>query len=472
MNFTWFADAKARYPATLAVDAMNWPNANANALNPLTLTSCATLQAALGQANPGDMILIESGEYKACELSITRSGTQSQPIVITSKAKALNQSGAVTFSNGSIFAKLKNAASHYVIGGFKFTGQSVSVFTLDAGKIVNGSTYKDGSTNIRFTDNHYEGIGKASGSNEGVIVAGVRSKRIRIDHSSFVSNYNHIRFKNNKDDGAYYSASKDARIDHNYFGPAATNGFIDGVPYEISAIQTCCGAVSENSDALTLTFEHNVVEHARTKHTDGEVVEAKTSGMIVRNNIIWSDNAAVSLRQGFNSSVESNYLVGTGVTVLGANHVVSNNYIDGQNRLKTGIAMPRWGRRQPANCTTLPSTHDNLILQNTVLDTSEYGLRIGDCDYGACRPITDSLISDNYIKSNSGVLAHYNTADEPGRATACNASTISKSYLYDNAGDADGGRNTRNEFTGNVFSKSGSASYGSAFTLDINATVN
>jgi len=421
------------------------------------------------------MILVDSGEYKACQISITRSGTKNQPIVIAPKAKALNGSGTVTFSGGKTFATFKKAASNYIIGGFRFVDQSATAFKLEAGVITQDAAgkpvYKNGSTDIRFTDNHYEGIGKAYGSNKGLILAGVRSHRIRIDHSAFISNYNHVRFKNDKDDGSFFSTSKDARIDHNYFGPAATSGFIDGVPYEIGAIQTCCGDIKEDADTLTLTFEYNVVEHKRTKNTDSEVLEIKTAGMVVRNNIIWSEDSHVSLRYAFYATIESNYLVGTGITVHGANHIISNNYLDGDNTLLNGITMSRWGRRKPSSCTTLPATRDNLITQNTILNTVKYGLRIGDCDYGACRPITDSLISDNYIKSSSGVLAHFNNSNESGRTEVCNSGTTSKSSKYDKPGDADGGKNSRIDFTANTFSTSGTASNGSAYDVDTDSTV-
>jgi len=466
MNFAWYEDAKAMYTASQPDDPMDWAAAYNRATKRTSVSSCNQLQNALNQAGPGHMILVDSGEYNGCSLSITRSGTQAAPIVVTASAKALNRSGTVTFKGGSTFANIRNAASHYVIGGFRFIGQSISVFDIEAGKTTtdgSGKTvYEDGSTDIRFTDSHYEGIGRARGAKDGVIVVGVRSHRIRVDHSSFISNYNHVRYRNNKDAGSLFSTSKDGRVDHNYFGPAATSGFLSGVHYEIGAFQTCCGDIGEDSDTLTLTFEYNVIEQPKTQNADPEILEIKTAGIVVKNNIIWSEGFAISLRYSFNATVESNYLIGTGIMVHGANHIISDNYIDGNNRLKAGIAMPRWGRRQPDNCTTLPPTHDNLIAGNTILNTAEYGMRIGDCDYGACRPVTNSRIMNNRIQSDSGVLVHYNERREPGRKNACR---------NDKSKDAAGGANTGNTFSGNVFAPKGSASNGSARKLDKKAKV-
>jgi len=146
--------------------------------------------------------------------------------------------------------------------------------------------------------------------------------------------------------------------------------------------------------------------------------------------------------------------------VHGGYHVIADNHIDGAGRIKAGITMPRWGRRQPDNCTTLPATHDNLITGNVILDTSDYGMRIGDCDYGACRPVKDSYIADNYLQSDSGILIHFNTKNEPGRTSACS---------QDRSGDADGGSNTNVTFNSNSYF--GSASRGSAFQLDDQASV-
>jgi len=487
MNFPWFEDAKNSFSALQPDDPIDWPKRFNEAANTVSVNSCTALKTALGRVNPGDMILVAAGQYDSCTVNISRSGTRAAPIVIAAKPRARGTEGRVVFNGGPTFAFFKNAASHYIVGGFQFTGQRNSAIEFSPGKTITtgrSPVYEDGSVNIRLTDNHYEGVGRSSGARRAVIYADVRSQQIRIDHSVFISNYNHIRFTNDKADGALFSASKDARVDHNYFGPAAAaSGFLDRVPYEIGAIQTCCDIIKENSDPLTLIFEYNVVEHLKVKRkgssqslsqrTDSEVIESKTSGMVVRSNIIWSDDekAIVSIRHGFDSKIESNYLVGTGIGIKGANNVVSNNYINGNGRLNAGIIMSRWGRRKPGNCTLIAPTRDNLIVDNTILQTEIYGMRIGDCDFGACRPVTDSLFSNNYIQSSSGTLVHFNTKNEAGRTSICDSDTISKPHLYDRPGDADGGLNTGIIFDNNTYSPSGNAILGKGFDLDQNATL-
>jgi len=69
------------------------------------------------------------------------------------------------------------------------------------------------------------------------------------------------------------------------------------------------------------------------------------------------------------------------------------------------------------------------------------------------------------------VLAHFNTSDEPGRTTVCDSTTISKSYLFDKPGDTIGGANFGIDFAANVFSRAGTAVYGSAYSLDKRALI-
>lgn len=472
MDFDWFEEAKAQYNSSVPDDPIDWRAISAASRNSKNVSSCSQLQSTLDEVSPGTIIMVESGDYNECSVSITRSGTSNQPIVITSRAKALGSNGEVRFIGGNSFGNFSNQASHYIIGGFSFLNQSDSAFKLERGA---GSTdnpvYADGSTDIRFTDSHFEGIGAARGSKDGVIDVGVRSHRIRIDHNSFISNYTHPLWKTRRDDGSHVATSKEGRVDHNYFGPAATRGFLPNVPYEISAVQSCCGYLPEDADELTLTLEYNIVEHPRTEHADGEVFEVKSSGTVIRNNIIWSTRGDISLRQGHSAAVHSNYLVNVGIAVLGSNHVVSNNYINGGGVVRNGISMFRWGRRQPDNCTFLPETHSNLIADNTILDTAEYGMRIGDCDFGACRPITNSRIVNNTISSSTGVLIHFNTDNEPGRSSVCDSRTTNRTSFHDQPGDADGGINSGIVFDSNIYTASGSANHGSGFSLDSNAIV-
>ena len=491
-SFDWFEQAKSQY-GDAPDDPVDWLAIYNNTINQgdrvVTVNTCDELRSATVNSAPGDMILVgnrhdsngvevsnNSDTYFGCSVFIRTSGTSDKPIIITSESKVFSQAGeTILFSGGKRFLVFEDGASHYLIGGLRMQNQTyMAIITSDG--LTEGTEanpiYRDGSTDIRVTDSHFEGIGVMRGSKDGVIDVGVRSHRFRIDHNTFIANYSQVRYDNFPDE----PSTKDARVDHNYFGPAIRTGFLADVPYEIAAFQTNGGA-REDSDDLTLLFENNVIEHPITTHVDGEMLEIKTSGITVRANIAWSGNSAgtrnstISLRQSHRSLVENNYLVGAGVTVHGAEHVVRDNFIDGEGTMRNGITMSRWGRRQPTNCTTLPPTHDNVITQNTILNTSEYGMRIGDEDFGARRPIEDSQITQNYIESNSGVLLHFNTQNLSGRTSVCDSSTVSKGSLFDQPGDADGGVNTGIVFDGNTFAPSGAAVVGSAFALDQNAVL-
>ena len=463
----WYARAKLNY--TTGTDLpVNWPAlyARTPASQRIVVSDADALKKALKSAKPGDMILLKSGTWSAPNMRVTRSGTAAKPIILTSEAKARGVPGEVVIDGGHRAILIDRTAKHLIIGGLRFLNQSYGSVDLPSGPVA-GDTYGTGATDIRITDSWFENVGQAKGSRNGVVRVGERCHRVRIDHNVFIHNYNHVRYRHGT--GSLVSATKDGRVDHNYFGPAATDGFRDGVHYEIGAFQTVGGHVKETSDHLTVTFEYNVIEMPLSSKVDPETLEIKTNGMIVRNNIFDGTGGRrpggglIALRFSHYSTVVSNYCVGVGIKLSGAHHRIAHNYLNGRGTpTQRGIEMCRWGRRKPPDNNTLPPTHHNVIEHNTVLNTARrkwtvHGLRIGDPDFGAVRPIYDCVIRNNIVKSSQGILGHFDTTDQPPQTCKWPRSM---------PGDELGGSNSNIVFTSNYFENTGKAQIGNIRDLD------
>jgi len=409
------------------------------------------MQAALDAVDPGDVILVEGGDHEDWNLQFHRSGTAERPVVVTALSKATGEGTPVTFHDSTRFGRFQ-WASFYIMGGFTFENILQEVYRLDETE-----TSDPASTDNRFTDSTYRGCGVQRGAAVGLIDIHGRSHRTRIDHSVFEHNYSHIRVRYDSADREL-GTTQDTRVDHNIIRDPATSGFRSGVYYEIAAFQTCCGGGGAGNPPIPLLFEHNEIHHFRGPNADHEILEIKSSGAVIRHNRITSDGSSVSLRGGNHSVVHSNLLEGANISMHGAYHQIYNNIINGAGVVKQGISVFRWGRRGPPNCTNTADTHDLLIAHNTIVDTHSYGIRIGDCGSGACRPLHDNIdIYNNLISMSEGKVLHVNTRHEDGRTETC---------ASDNPGDADGGTNSGITLRGNLFHARGSAVVGSGVEVD------
>src|SRR5688572_23208528 len=82
----------------------------------IVVASLADLQAAIGNAKPGDVIQLKNGVYTTTEdIVIKSAGTKSQPITISAQ-----QAGSVEITGSGGFS-LVSPAAYIVISGFNFT---------------------------------------------------------------------------------------------------------------------------------------------------------------------------------------------------------------------------------------------------------------------------------------------------------------------------------------------------------------
>lgn len=426
-----------------------------------TVDTHADMQAAVDAAVPGDMVLVKSGDYSGWDIVFSARGTAQKPIVVTSESKAKGLGvGGVTFRGVWNWGHFYQT-SWLIVGGFNFDNISETVFYLHK-----TDTAEDANTDNRFTDNTFQNCGVRRGNATAVIEVFGRNHRNRFDHSLFQGNYTScVRVRWESDD-RNLGPSTETRVDHNHFGLAASVGYDPTVEiYDPIPLSTCCSTFRESDPDPTILFEHNTVEHRKVhSEVSDSVASFGLGGATVRYNTFVSDGRTLRL-VGHRGRVYGNVLVGADLYIQGSNHRVVNNVLVSNDEVDTAISLPRWGRMAPTACNLLQDTHDVLIAHNTILGALTHGLRIGDCNGGACRPLHDNiLIANNLVSMSAGTLIHYNTKDEAGRTTVCDEATYG--WKADSPGDADGGLNTGVTFRGNLYHATGEATVGSAHDLD------
>src|SRR5262249_12603098 len=115
-------------------------------------------------------------------------------------------------------------------------------------------------------------------------------------------------------------------------------------------------------------IEYNLFEKA---DGDSEAVSVKSSNNIVRYNTIINSRGTISLRHGWNNTVEGNILIGgtTGIRFCGNYHTVTNNLV--QDTAGQPIEVGGGEIRDDTNNTTAHEAADHaLVAFNTITGTS------------------------------------------------------------------------------------------------------
>lgn len=416
---------------------INWASviaaANGTTCN---VTSEAEFEACVAAAGPGDVILIEDGTYSYCEVVISSNGTAAQPVIYTAR-----NPGNVIFQNGQWLFWF--SGSHNIVGGLVVNNVTDDVFRF----------YSQASYN-RLTDNNITNPGTLT-CGRGYINIREQSHHNRIDHNNIVGAKDAIRIWLDGD-AVTNGPSQHNRIDHNTIeDPAYSN-------YPVLQIGQGIGRPDSRWLEAYTIFEHNTINSHYTAYV--EIISVKCCNNILRYNDFYDCRGCVNLQTGNYNEVYGNYIHtsrGGGIGISGAYNKVYNNVIDlsGDHTSYSGIVMTRWGER--ASGSHLSPAHDNIVAYNTIINYCGYGLRIGDLSGTACRPLYDCNVTNNIIVGDDGTLFHYNTSAYTSGNELCDPDDWP--YLGDGLNDVD--------ISNNLFFKSGTAVYGSAYDLDLNKVV-
>ena len=180
--------------------------------NTIVVKNIDELNAANKKASPGDIIILQNGEWKDVTIKLSCSGTKEQPI--TFKAQ---EAGKVLITGNS---QLRLGGNYIIVDGFYFTNgyagkNPVINFCIDNKNIAN---------NCRVTNTSVNDFNNPKRMDENYWVS-FYGKNNRLDHCSFTDKKNMgvllaVILDDERSRENFHS------IDHNYFGripPLASN---------------------------------------------------------------------------------------------------------------------------------------------------------------------------------------------------------------------------------------------------------
>jgi hypothetical protein len=343
--------------------ALAWPGIAATAPRTLSVSTSAGLASAVAGARPGDHILVADGSY-AATVTVNRSGTAAAPITVAARNPGqarLTNPDAIRFGN----------VSHVVVEGFTFSG--------DGGLNVPSATAA-----IRITRNTFA-------SNKTGAFLTVAADNSEVDHNAFLNKSTAGVYLQVNGPGSSGMA-KNVHIHHNYFFNHHFGGANGGESLRLGL------SGRQHGDAHALV-EYNLFERA---NGDSEAISVKSSNNIVRYNTILDSRGTLSLRHGWGTLVQGNYIIGgtSGIRFFGNNHVVVNNVVQGT----TGQALEIGGGeiRDDTRSTRAHEAADHCVVAFNTFQSN----RAGAARYGSDKPFdpSDITLADNIFVSRGGAL--------------------------------------------------------------------
>jgi hypothetical protein len=325
----------------------------------VSVAGSAMLATAIGDARPGDCLLLADGDYAFPPIAVQ--ATAQAPLLI----RAAHRGGAVV-STGSIALA---GAAHVTIEGLTFTS--------------NG--------NISFHDAAFCRLSRCRirpaerPEVDWVDIEG-RSHDIRIDHNDLGPKKvmgNMVMMG-----GQGSQVVQHNQIDHNYFHDITYGG---GNGWETIRMGLSFLAPSKGFNTIELNL-------FRETAGDPETISVKSSDNVLRYNTMRSNPGELTLRHGNRNQVYGNYILGEGnakaggIRVCGADHRIYNNYIEG---VKKGAAIFLEGG--DGDGTDVPGKQHYRVYRTQVVNNTVVGSHI---QVGGAHPLVpvDCVVANNLVE--------------------------------------------------------------------------
>ncbi len=341
----------------------------------------ADFGAACAQAQPGDSLVLQSGDWKDAVLTFAANGTAEAPITLT-----VAEPGKIKLTGQS---RLIFAGSHLVAKGLFFTegflqkDQSIVSFVETKGVLPSHCRISECAF-VRYNP-------PAVATDYDWIV--FRGLQHRLDHCYF-EGQNHFGVTVKVIVGTH--GENRHHIHHNYFfnrPPGFTNGF--------ESLQ-----IGQAADAHR--DSNSLVEYNLFELCDGEqeIISNKSGKNTYRKNTFLRSAGALTLRHGDNAVVESNVFLGGGkphtggVRAIGRNNVIRGNYFHGLSGLPTAGAVIAVYAGIPNSVPTGYVEAENaLIADNVLIQNAANGINLSAGHLSRGRTILPKnvTIRDNWI---------------------------------------------------------------------------
>jgi poly(beta-D-mannuronate) lyase len=350
-----------------------------------TASSAAEVAKLSGGLKPGDTLVLKDGTWKDQKVILTAHGSASAPITIRSQSP----------------------------GGALFTGPSSSLAFDGEYLLISG---------IHLKDFGVEGAdGKGTGDGIAILASHSRLTDCAIENGKthFMV---HLIGTDNRMDHCFLAGKTSGEptfqievpfdrpdndlIDHNHFGHRAPLGRNGGETIRV-------GYSWQSMNSSKAIVEHNLFDRC-----DGEIeiISSKSCDNIYRYNTFLDCAGMLTLRHGNRCVVDSNFFIAHhkkdsgGIRIIGEDHVIVNNYIDGVDKgafwITSGVPNSKLIQYICARRT--------IIAHNTVVDSAGPYLDLAAGLGGAGRKIKpDQLtIADNLFSVGKGAELIKNQGNE------------------------------------------------------------
>ena len=360
------------------------------------VNNLSELNNAINNASPGTTIILANGTWNNTFIEINKNGTSSEPITIT----AQNPEAVLMTGNSRVYLK----GSYLIVSGL--------VFQDPANLIVNGDRIEP-VFELKECDNCKVINNKIDGYTGTESQKSLKFKWIlndgqynEIAYNSFIGKYgvgSIINDNRNSTEPDYL------KIHHNYFA--------DRTPINVINEDNDQDAIRLGNSSTSLDDSFSEVHENYFYNFFGEVeVISNKSGQNKYYKNTFRDYAGtLTLRHGNNCEVYGNYffaennLFSGGIRVIGENHKIYNNYVEGVNSIKpdgstsntTGAINVSNGRLD-GEINGYFQVKNTEIVHNTFVNC-DYGFRIGTNVGGDLDQAPEDLIVANNIMYNSSI---------------------------------------------------------------------
>ncbi len=335
----------------------------------------ANLITRINAANPGDQIILSNGVYTSTSyIIVTRSGTATQPILITAQTIGGAQIFCAPTASTSGFNL--NGCDYVTIQGFYFT------HTNDA-NIGDYFRIESGSSHCRVTRNTFD-------FDPVQYWCYVKGDDAEVDHNIFrnkVQKGEYITL-----DGNYPDIGQRLWVHDNYFFNNQYAGSNGGENIRL-------GIGNYQLISSWAVVENNLFEKA---DGDPEAISVKSSECVIRYNTLTNSTGQISLRSQNRGRIEGNFILNSsGIRFYGDDDLIFNNYLQGSDGIVFGSGeAPQISDSYLAlNAGTHAAAHRARLMFNTLVNCSAYF----DEDVRGFYP-SDFVVANNLLQGNSGTF--------------------------------------------------------------------
>ncbi len=350
-------------------------------------SNASQVSSAMNSAGPGDTVIMTDGVWTNQNIDFAGFGTSSNPITLRPQTP-----GGVTLNGDST---LSISGDWLVADGLNFDGGALSSGNVVEFRGNNGNATNSRLTNTAIVDYNPNNVDTR------YFWVGIYGNNNRVDHNYF-KNQTHSGVTVVDWTGSGSGSTGNNRIDSNYFAgrpvpinPSSSNGF--------ETIR-----IGDSSNSMTHT--NDIVENNLFYQVDGEIeiISNKTGSNVYRNNTFLESAGTLTLRHGNNATVEGNFFLGNnksqtgGIRVIGEDHTIINNYLEGLDG-RNGGAISISGGVPNSALNEYFQVKNAVIAHNTIVDVSDAMIKFDDGIGSKGRTLLaeDVTIANNLIRNNA-----------------------------------------------------------------------